>query len=447
MGRYKNTEGPRRCASVPISRKVEAVDEWRREGWGSKEAAAKLGVNKGTLLGWRREYDKYKGATHARDTRRLPGAGRKPTRASAEGLSHSVVVEVAKTIEDVVSMTVRDMVNEVVAELTNEDWVASTYDPSVQVTDATETGTRKSRSSNSESGTTLDAAPAPTSSDNTTAGIQKNVTSPAKARRPRRNRVSDVICTYTYINEENHHDGDEKKCHLSKRDLKTLDNYAWIGDVVMTYYLKRYLPKHPSLYVFSSQIFSTLEDQQKQLDVGPCPFYGAITSKFDWLRYRFVFFPIFGSSHWSLAVVEHPIPLPNDPAPTSTVIYHIDSIPNYHRTDHIVDVLMNHFSHESMKKHKARHPDIRSVKKVIPVPRQENSYDCGVHLMHYAQRIAAFIQSNNMDAVNLKDSVQNLVNGCTAAICTETRRSIRTLINNSPHGFENASNLGLSNTI
>jgi Ulp1 family protease len=241
-----------------------------------------------------------------------------------------------------------------------------------------------------------------------------------------------VICTYTYINEENHHDGDEKICHLSKRDLRTLNNKAWIGDMVMTYYLKLYLPKHPSLYVFSSQIFSTLEDQQKQLDVGPCPFYGAITSKFDWLRYRFVFFPIFGSSHWSLAVVEHPIPLPNDPAPTSTVIYHIDSIPNYHRTDHIVDVLMNYFSHESMKKHEARHPDIRSVKKVIPVPPQKNSYDCGVHLMHYAQRIAAFIQSNNMDAVNLKDSVQDLVNGCTAAICTETRRSIRTLITNSP---------------
>ena len=92
---------------------------------------------------------------------------------------------------------------------------------------------------------------------------------------------------------------------------------------------------------------------------------------------------------------------------------------------------MNYFSHESMKKHEARHPDIRSVKKVIPVPPQKNSDDCGVHLMHYAQRIAAFIQSNNMDAVNLKDSVQDLVNGCTAAICTETRRSIRTLINNS----------------
>ncbi|KAJ8645586.1 hypothetical protein MRB53_007334 [Persea americana] len=198
--------------------------------------------------------------------------------------------------------------------------------------------------------------------------------------------------------------GDSDAVCISKRDIELLQPETFINDTIIDFYIK-YLKnnkiqqkdKH-RFHFFNSFFFRKLAD----LDKDP---RSALAGRAAFLRVRkwtrkvnifekdYIFIPINFNLHWSLIVVCHPGEIPyftdeeTKAASKVPCILHMDSIKGSHRG------LKNLFQSYLWEEWKERHEssDVVSLRfsnlRFIPLelPQQENSFDCGLFLLHYVE--------------------------------------------------------------
>ncbi|XXG49167.1 hypothetical protein AAC387_Pa02g3424 [Persea americana] len=198
--------------------------------------------------------------------------------------------------------------------------------------------------------------------------------------------------------------GDSDAVCISKRDIELLQPETFINDTIIDFYIK-YLKnnkiqrkdKH-RFHFFNSFFFRKLAD----LDKDP---RSALAGRAAFLRVRkwtrkvnifekdYIFIPINFNLHWSLIVVCHPGEIPyftdeeTKAASKVPCILHMDSIKGSHRG------LKNLFQSYLWEEWKERHESSAVVSlrfsnlRFIPLelPQQENSFDCGLFLLHYVE--------------------------------------------------------------
>ncbi|XP_015109100.2 sentrin-specific protease 8 [Diachasma alloeum] len=161
---------------------------------------------------------------------------------------------------------------------------------------------------------------------------------------------------------------------IRKNDLQTLENHSWLNDTIIGFYfdyLEREKTKEsPENIVFSSPELSQL---LKLMDVQD---YGAILDSRITQETDFVFFPVNncddredpGGAHWSLLVYSKP----------EGSCFHLDSSGGFNGT------IARAFSRKILEfLTGGKGKGFVEVK----CPQQENSYDCGIFVLCFAEVI------------------------------------------------------------
>ncbi|XP_021625723.1 probable ubiquitin-like-specific protease 2B isoform X3 [Manihot esculenta] len=198
--------------------------------------------------------------------------------------------------------------------------------------------------------------------------------------------------------------GDPDAVAISKRDVELLQPETFINDTIIDFYIK-YLKnkiqpeKQHQFHFFNSFFFRKLADLDKD-PRNTCEGRAAFQRVRKWTRKvnlfekDYIFIPVNYSLHWSLIVICHPGEVANfrdeeiERALKVPCILHMDSIRGSHRG------LKNLFQSYLCEEWKERHtetPDDVSSKfshlRFVPLelPQQENSFDCGLFLLHYVE--------------------------------------------------------------
>ncbi|KAJ6917295.1 ubiquitin-like-specific protease 2A isoform X1 [Populus alba x Populus x berolinensis] len=199
--------------------------------------------------------------------------------------------------------------------------------------------------------------------------------------------------------------GDPDAVSISKRDVELLRPGTFINDTIIDFYilyLKSKLKpgdKH-RFHFFNSFFFRKLAD----LDKGPSNACGGRlafqrvhkwTRKMNLFEKDYIFIPINYSLHWSLIVICHPgevVHSREDEGRNSVkvpCILHMDSIRGSHRG--LKNLIQSYLYEEWRERHNGTVDDtllkflhLRFVP--LELPQQENSYDCGLFVLHYVER-------------------------------------------------------------
>ncbi|CAJ2641114.1 unnamed protein product [Trifolium pratense] len=202
--------------------------------------------------------------------------------------------------------------------------------------------------------------------------------------------------------------GDPDAVSLSKRDFDLLQPDTFINDTIIDFYiqhLKNQIQEEekPRFHFFNSFFFRKLAD----LDKNPS---SASDGKAAFLRVRkwtrkvslfekdYIFIPVNFNLHWSLIVICHPGELVNynDKELGNSLkvpcILHMDSIKGNHSG--LKNLLQSYLWEEWKERHKdacedlsARFSNLRFLP--LALPQQENSFDCGLFLLHYLELFLA----------------------------------------------------------
>ncbi|XP_052310501.1 probable ubiquitin-like-specific protease 2B isoform X4 [Populus trichocarpa] len=199
--------------------------------------------------------------------------------------------------------------------------------------------------------------------------------------------------------------GDPDAVSISKRDVELLRPETFINDTIIDFYilyLKSKLKpgdKH-RFHFFNSFFFRKLAD----LDKGPSNACGGRlafqrvhkwTRKMNLFEKDYIFIPINYSLHWSLIVICHPgevVHSREDEGRNSVkvpCILHMDSIRGSHRG--LKNLIQSYLYEEWRERHNGTVDDTLSKfihLRFVPLelPQQENSYDCGLFVLHYVER-------------------------------------------------------------
>ncbi|XP_031479747.1 probable ubiquitin-like-specific protease 2A isoform X2 [Nymphaea colorata] len=201
--------------------------------------------------------------------------------------------------------------------------------------------------------------------------------------------------------------GDSDAVSISKRDVELLQPDTFINDTIIDFYIKylesKLLPEDKDrFHFFNSFFFRKLAD----LDKNPgSAFEGKVafqrvrkwTRKVDIFRKDYLFIPVNFNLHWSLIVVCHPGEAAffkdgkvneNEKVPC---ILHMDSIKGSHvgLKDLVQSYLWEEWKERHMDAKEAAENDVLrfSDMRFVPLelPQQENSFDCGLFLLHYVE--------------------------------------------------------------
>ncbi|KAJ6289307.1 hypothetical protein OIU76_025174 [Salix suchowensis] len=199
--------------------------------------------------------------------------------------------------------------------------------------------------------------------------------------------------------------GDPDAVSISKRDVELLHPETFINDTIIDFYIQ-YLKnklqpgdKH-RFHFFNSFFFRKLAD----LDKGPSNACGGRlafqrvhkwTRKINLFEKDYIFIPLNYSLHWSLIVICHPgevVHSREDEGRNSDkvpCILHMDSIRGSHRG--LKNLIQSYLYEEWRERHNGRVDDTLSKflnLQFVPLelPQQENSYDCGLFVLHYVER-------------------------------------------------------------
>ncbi|KAH1040315.1 hypothetical protein J1N35_042058 [Gossypium stocksii] len=199
--------------------------------------------------------------------------------------------------------------------------------------------------------------------------------------------------------------GDPDAISISKRDVELLCPETFINDTIIDFYIK-YLKnkiqpeKQHRFHFFNSFFFRKLADLDKGLS-DECQAKSAFqrvhkwTRKVDIFEKDYIFIPVNYSLHWSLIVICHPgeVAKLKDDATENLLkvpcILHMDSIRGSHRG--LKNLFQSYLSEEWKQRHKEAADDVPSKflnLQFVPLelPQQENSFDCGLFLLHYVER-------------------------------------------------------------
>ncbi|KAM1759942.1 hypothetical protein ACFX12_002870 [Malus domestica] len=203
-------------------------------------------------------------------------------------------------------------------------------------------------------------------------------------------------------------EGDPDAVSISKRDLELLQPEKFINDTVVDFYIQylksKIQPEEKHRFHFFNSFFfrklADLDKDQSSACEGKAAFQGVHkwTRKVNVFEKDYIFIPVNYSLHWSLIVICHPgevFVLSNYLADEKIeslskvpCILHMDSIKGSHRG---LEKLVQRYLCEEWKE---RHGDtseddyskflhLRFV--ALKLPQQENSYDCGLFLLHYVE--------------------------------------------------------------
>ncbi|XP_058746352.1 probable ubiquitin-like-specific protease 2A [Vicia villosa] len=203
--------------------------------------------------------------------------------------------------------------------------------------------------------------------------------------------------------------GDSDAITLSKKDVDLLQPNIYINDTIIdfyTIYLKNKLQENEKdrFHFFNSFFFRKLADMDK-ISPNSCDGKSAFLRVRKWTRKvnlfekDYIFIPVNFNLHWSLIVICHPAEVLNindrelEKALRIPCILHLDSIKGYH--SNIKDVVRSYLWEEWKERKKETCGEDLSSKFLnmpffsIEVPQQENSYDCGIFLLHYLELFLA----------------------------------------------------------
>ncbi|XP_010917704.1 uncharacterized protein [Elaeis guineensis] len=198
--------------------------------------------------------------------------------------------------------------------------------------------------------------------------------------------------------------GDPDAVSLSKRDIDLLQPETFINDTIIDFYIK-YLKnkvepneKH-RFHFFNSFFFRKLADLDKDqgnASEGRAAFLRVHkwTRKVDIFAKDYIFIPVNFNLHWSLLVVCHPGEVAtfrdDDIKESSKVpcILHMDSIKGSHTG--LKNIIQSYLWEEWKERHpessednSSKFSNLRFVS--LELPQQENSFDCGLFLLHYVE--------------------------------------------------------------
>ncbi|XP_027353852.1 probable ubiquitin-like-specific protease 2B isoform X2 [Abrus precatorius] len=203
--------------------------------------------------------------------------------------------------------------------------------------------------------------------------------------------------------------GDPDAVSLSKRDVDLLQPDTFINDTIIDFYIQ-YLKNQiqeeekPRFHFFNSFFFRKLADMDKNpssASDGKAAFLRVRkwTRKVNLFAKDYIFIPVNFSLHWSLIVICHPGEVVNfndkelDKSLKIPCILHMDSIKGSHSG--LKNLVQSYLCEEWKERHKdALEEDLSSRffnMRFLPLalPQQENSYDCGLFLLHYLELFLA----------------------------------------------------------
>ncbi|KAH9690386.1 putative ubiquitin-like-specific protease 2B [Citrus sinensis] len=203
-------------------------------------------------------------------------------------------------------------------------------------------------------------------------------------------------------------EGDSDAVSISKRDIDLLQPDTFVNDTIIDFYIK-YLKnqiqaeeKH-RFHFFNSFFFRKLADLDKDpssISDGKAAFLRVRkwTRKVDIFGKDYIFIPVNFNLHWSLIVICHPGDVASfkveDLKRSEKVpcILHMDSIKGTHAG--LKKLVQSYLCEEWKERHKDTSEDVSSKFlnfRFIPLelPQQENSFDCGLFLLHYLELFLA----------------------------------------------------------
>ncbi|KAI5404478.1 probable ubiquitin-like-specific protease 2B isoform X2 [Lathyrus oleraceus] len=204
-------------------------------------------------------------------------------------------------------------------------------------------------------------------------------------------------------------EGDPDAVSLSKRDFDLLQPDTFINDTIIDFYIQ-YLKNQiqeeekPRFHFFNSFFFRKLVDLDKNpssASDGKAAFLRVRkwTRKINLFEKDYIFIPVNFNLHWSLIVICHPGEVVNfnDKELANSLrvpcILHMDSIKGNHSG--LKNLLQSYLWEEWKERHKdAPEEDLSALfsnLRFLPLalPQQDNSYDCGLFLLHYLELFLA----------------------------------------------------------
>ncbi|XVF67282.1 hypothetical protein PTKIN_Ptkin10aG0108300 [Pterospermum kingtungense] len=198
--------------------------------------------------------------------------------------------------------------------------------------------------------------------------------------------------------------GDPDAISISKKDVELLRPETFINDTIIDFYVKylknKIQPKEQHrFHFFNSFFFRKLADLDKGL-YGACQARASFqrvckwTRKVDIFEKDYIFIPVNYSLHWSLIVICHPGEVANfkddetEKLLKVPCILHMNSIKGSHRG--LKNFFRSYLSEEWKERHREAADDVPSKLlnlQFVPLelPQQENSFDCGLFLLHYME--------------------------------------------------------------
>lgn len=199
--------------------------------------------------------------------------------------------------------------------------------------------------------------------------------------------------------------GDPDAVSISKRDFELLQPDTFINDTIIDFYIKYLKTKIPPderhrFHFFNSFFFRKLADLDKDPESsseGRAAFLRVRkwTRKVNIFEKDYIFIPVNFNLHWSLLVICHPgemSVLKDDEikeSPRVPCILHMDSIKGSHSG--LKNLIQSYLLEEWKERHPASSVDDYTSKfsnlRFVPLelPQQENSFDCGLFLLHYVE--------------------------------------------------------------
>ncbi|KAI7727773.1 hypothetical protein M8C21_018404 [Ambrosia artemisiifolia] len=178
-------------------------------------------------------------------------------------------------------------------------------------------------------------------------------------------------------------------------------------------YLKKIKPADAIVHFFNSFFFRKLvdfdENQSRSIDFKEA--FQRVrkwTKKVDVFQKDYIYIPVNFRLHWSLIIICHPgevVNFTDDEIECSQkvpCILHMDSIKGHHRgLEHCIKGYLweewKERNNDASKDISKKIMDLRFIR--LEVPQQENSYDCGLFMLHYME---LFVKqaSNNFNPLN-----------------------------------------------
>lgn len=202
--------------------------------------------------------------------------------------------------------------------------------------------------------------------------------------------------------------GDPDAVSISKRDVELLQPDTFINDTIIDFYIK-YLKNQiqtdekPRFHFFNSFFFRKLVDLDKDpasASEGRAAYQRVKkwTRKVNLFDKDYIFIPVNFNLHWSLIVICHPGEVATyeqeDIKNSHKVpcILHMDSIKGSHKG--LKNLVQSYLLEEWKERQKDTSDDISSKffnLRFVPLelPQQENSFDCGLFLLHYVELFLA----------------------------------------------------------